>query len=219
MRKITSIVLAASAMCLFSTSCKQKPADGPQAEGPSAPEASPALPAPPTPKPGCESLDEHCQALPETDLDVPNSGARFRPPASWTYAKEGAFALAVAPDSQAVLAFTAASNAEPDTTLAALEQLFAKLMISGVKPAAIKARLKKPDTVLPSEGGELKLWELDRRHAGAKPELKGKPGSLLIVQATFGTQVTVGAGFVVKPEAEAQAAPIMASVQSLRGAQ
>jgi hypothetical protein len=217
MKYSTTALLAASAISVFSASCKQKPVEGPGVQPPTA-EPSPSLPAPPAPKPGCESLDEHCQALPETELDVPASGARFRPPASWTYAKEGAFALAIAPDSQAVLAFTAAANAEPETALAGLEQLFAKLGVGGVKPASIKVRLKKPDSVLPSEGGELKLWEFDRKNLGSTPDLKGKPGSLLVVVATFGTQVTLGAGFVVKPEAEAQAAPIMSAVQSLHGA-
>ncbi|HMJ14437.1 MAG TPA: hypothetical protein VK524_23640 [Polyangiaceae bacterium] len=212
MNKPISSLLAASALVLLTATCKQKPAAAP-AQVPQAP-PQPTLPAPPPPRPACESMDERCQALPETELEVPESRARFRPPASWTYARETSAAVTVAPDGNAVLAFALAANPEADAMGTTLEQLFTRLQISGVQAAALKARFKKPDSVIPTEGGTLQLWELEK--AAPRPLMNGKAGSLLVVHAVFGDQTLVGAGFVVKPAAEAQAAPIMTSVQSLR---
>jgi hypothetical protein len=55
-----------------------------------------------------------------------------------------------------------------------------------------------------------------RKQDGQNPQMKGKPGALLVVVATFADQPLVGAGFVVKPEGEALAASVMAAVQSIR---
>lgn len=213
MNKPIASLLAAGALAVFSGACKQKPASSPQ---PQAQPNDPTLPAPPPPRPGCESLEERCQALPETELDVPASRARFRPPASWTYAKESAAAVAVAPDGNAVLAFAPATSADAEAMAVTLEQLFTRLKITGVQPAYIKGRFQKPDSTLPAEGGELRLWELEKKPVA--PQLDGKNGSLLVIHTVLGGQPLIGAGFVVKPQAESQAAPIMAAVQSLRAA-
>jgi hypothetical protein len=213
MNKPFASLLAACAVACFTGACKQKPASAPT---PSPQTAQPALPAPPPPRPGCESLEERCQALPETELEVPASLARFRPPASWTYAKESAAAVAIAPDGNAALSFAAAASADADAMATTLAQLFTRLQITGVDAAFIKSRFQKPDSTVPAEGGELKLWELEKKPVA--PQMNGKPGSLLLIHGVLGGQTLVGAGFVVKPEAEAQAAPIMTAVQSLRGA-
>ena len=98
-----------------------------------------------------------------------------------------------------------------------LEPLLTKLEVTKVKLKSVKRRLKEPDSVSQVEGAEIRLWEVDkRRQDGKSPEMKGKPGALLVVLATFAEQPIVGAGFVVKPEGEAQAAAVMEAVQSLR---
>ncbi len=213
MKKPIASLLAACALAAFTPACKQKPASGP---APQAQPDVPALPAPPPPRPGCESLEERCQALPETVLEVPATNAHFRPPASWTYAKESVAAVTIAPDGNAVLAFAPATSADADAMAATLEQLFKRLQVTGVQAAFVKGRFQKPDSTLPIEGGELRLWELEKKPVA--PQLNGKNGSLLLIHAVIGGQTLIGAGFVVKPEAEAQAAPIMTAVQSLRAA-
>jgi hypothetical protein len=207
--------LAAVAILTAPLSCKQRTAQPPVAAGPLPVQPAPSLPAPPPPTPACESLEEKCQALPETQLQVPGTGVWFRPPASWTYAKESNVSLALAPNALAVLALSSAANEESDSIVPVLERLFTRLEIGKVAPASLKPRLKSPDTVLPAEGAQLKLWEIDGKRNGVVPELKGKRGSLLLVVTTSNAQAIVGAAFVVKPEAEAEAPAIMTAVQSL----
>lgn len=210
-----SIPLALIAV-LATSACKHK-----QAPPPAAPVAPPAsaqpLPPPPAPKPACESLDEKCQALPETELAIAQTGVSFHPPPSFTYAKEATASISFAPDGYAVLGFAQAASEDPDSVLATMSELFTRFEITKPKAQSLKSRLKKPDSLVPSDGATLKLWEIERKGIGTAPELKGKTGSLLLVVASFGDRVIVGTGFVVKPEAEAQAQAIMASVQSLRG--
>jgi hypothetical protein len=212
----TLFLISGIAAAAFGASCKSKPAEAPRATA-LAPSPAPPLPAPPPPKPACESLDEKCQALPETELLIAQTTALFRPPASWTYAKEPTLAVAFAPNADAALAFTAAPSAEPSAVLPAIETLLGRLKITNLKPSQLKARLKKPDSSVPGEGLVLNLWEIERKNTGLNPQLDGKGGSLLLVVASVGGQVVVGTGFVVKPGADAQASAIMTAVQSLRG--
>jgi hypothetical protein len=156
-------------------------------------------------------------AIPETKLTVGGEGAEFRPPEGWVYAREGELSLAIAPDEKAVLGFTVAAANNRAAVVTALNELLERFAIEGVARNSFRKRLGKAQHQLEGQGGAIRLWEVDKRSQRGRPvALRGKgSGTLLVVTATFGGGRIVGCGFVVKPDAETQAAAIMQSVQSL----
>jgi hypothetical protein len=198
--------------------CRKAPPAAPPAPPPSPPPpVATAAPPPPPEPPKCLSLAEKCVAAADTQLDVATKGAWFKPPVGWAYAKEQTLSFAGAPDGFAAIAFAPAAGTKPDEIGAALEPLLVRLEVTKVKLKPFKRRLDKPDSVTQVEGSEVRLWEVDKRQQdGQNPQMKGKPGALLVVVATFAEQPLLGAGFVVKPEGEVQAGSVMEAVQSLR---
>jgi hypothetical protein len=204
-------------LALMLGACRRPPP--PPAPAP-APTPTPVVSAPPPPPPEppkCLSLAEKCMAAADTQLDAGTKGAWFKPPLGWTYAKEEAFSYAASADGFAAIAIAPAAGTKRDEIAPVLEALFTRLEVTKVKLKPLKRRLDAPDSVSPVEGSEVRLWEVDkRRQDGQNPQMKGKPGALLVVVATFTEQPLVGAAFVTKPEGEAQAAAVMEAVQSLR---
>jgi hypothetical protein len=198
----------------------RRPPPPPAPPPPLAPAPTPvATPAPPPEpeKPKCLSVAENCLAAADAQLDVGTKGAWFKPPAGWLYAKEENLSFAAASDGHAAIAMGPAAGVKAEEVGPALEPLLARLEVKRVNLKSIKRWLKEADSVTPVEGAEIRLWEVDkRRQDGKSPEMKAKPGALLVIVATFAEQPIVGAGFVVKPEGEAQAAAVMEAVQSLR---
>jgi len=169
------------------------------------------------PPPKCESLEEKCAAAADTQLDVGAKGAWFTPPLGWTYAREAERAIALSPDGNAALVLALAPGTKPEEVATTVEALLARLEVQRFKLPSLKKRLKDPESTVPVDGQELRLWEVDkRRQGGQNPEMQSKPGVALIAVAAFADQPIVAAGFVVKPEGEAHAAIVMQAVQSLR---
>jgi hypothetical protein len=169
------------------------------------------------PKPKCESLEEKCAGAADSQLDVGAKGAWFKPPVGWSYAREADRSVALSPDGNASLAMTSAAGAGPDEIAAATEALLTRLEVTKVKLKDLKKRFKEPESTLSVDGQEVRLWEVDKKKQGGQnPEMKTKPGVVLVVAAPFADQPIVGVGFVVKPEGEAQAAIVMEAVQTLR---
>ena len=208
----------AISLALAFGACRRPPPPPAPAPAPTPmPVAAPAPPPPPPEKPKCLSLAENCVAAADAQLDVGTKGAWFKPPLGWTYAKEENLSFAAASDGFAAIAMGPAAGVKADEVGPALEPLLARLEVKNVKLKSIKRWLKEADGVTQVEGAEIRLWEVDkRRQDGKSPEMKAKPGALLVIVATFAEQPIVGAGFVVKPEGEAQAAAVMEAVQSLR---
>jgi len=185
-----------------------------------------APPPPPPEPPKCLSLAENCKGVAETQLDVGTKGAWFKPPVGWAYAKEEALSFTSSPDGFAVIAIGPAAGTKRDEVVPALEALLARLEVTKVKVKPFKRRVDDPDTVskieVPDAAGkptpvEVRFWEVDkRRQDGQTPQMKTKPGALLVMVAAFADQPLVGAGFVVKPEGEALAASVMEAMQSVR---
>jgi hypothetical protein len=210
--------VACAALGLGLAACTKPPP--PAAPAPPPPKPVPiaidtSQPAPPPPK--CESLAEKCAAAADTKLDVGAKGAWFTPPLGWTYARETDRSIALSPDGNAALVLTLAPGTKPDEITTAVEGLLVRLEVQKIKLPSLKKRLDKPESTLPVDGQEVRLWEVDkRRQDGQNPEMKTKPGVALIALAPFADQPIVAAGFVVKPEGEAHAATVMQSVQTLR---
>jgi hypothetical protein len=211
-------VAMALGVAVAGAGCRRPPP--PPAPPPPAPAPMPVAAPPPAPvpeKPKCLSLAENCVAAADTQLDVGTKGAWFKPPLGWTYAKEENLSFAAASDGFAAVAMGPAAGVKPEEVAPALEPLLARLEASKVNLKSIKRWLKQPDSVTQADGAEIRLWEVDkRRQDGKSPEMKSKPGALLVIVATFAEQPIVGAAFVVKPEGEAQAGAVMEAVQSLR---
>jgi hypothetical protein len=208
----------AVAVALAVAACRRPPPPPAPAPVPTpTPIAAPPSPPPEPEKPKCLSVAENCVAAADAQLDVGSKGAWFKPPVGWLYAKEESLSFAAASDGFAAIAMGAAAGVKADEVGPALEPLLARLEVKNVKLKSIKRWLKEADSVTQVEGAEIRLWEVDkRRQDGKSPEMKAKPGALLVIVATFADQPIVGAGFVVKPEGEAQAAAVMEAVQSLR---
>ena len=215
--KLAALLLLGS----IATGCAGKPPPPPP------PPPAPAPPPPPPPPPPapvdpaqkCHALTDKCLAEPDTKLAIGHNVAVFRPPAGWTFANEGDVSLAVAPHEKALVAFSVAVGDDRPARIAALDRLLARLGIDGVAQKKLKERLKKPQMELAAAGAKIQLWEVDKKsQRGKAVQLRGQgAGTLLVVTAALGDKRIVGCGFVVKPEAEADAATIMQSVQSLEG--
>ena len=108
----------------------------------------------------------------------------------------------------------------PTETRAALLKLTKDSAIEKVKFEAFKKRLKKPQITLDANGSKVDLWEVSKATGnGANPELReqGAGTLLLFVMHVTSDRFVAGLGFVVVPEAQADAEKIMTAVQSLKG--
>ncbi len=119
-----------------------------------------------------------------------------------------------------MLAASEISDGSDAAILASLEQLTLAYDILKVKFEALKKRFKKPQITVDAQDAKVDLWEVSKATSnGADPELTGQgAGTLLVfVSRVADKRVVTGLGFVVAPEAEADAAKVMAAVQSLKG--
>jgi hypothetical protein len=198
----------------------------PVAAAPPPPPVAPAPPAQPPPAASpartCETLADNCLAAPGSALAIGNRGAWLVPPAGWVFAKLPEHSIAIGPDGKALLAAVAINAVDDKDVLAAMEKLAGELTIEDVKWDSLKHRLSKPQTSLDAGGAPLALWEINKNIShGSNPQIKGKgEGTLLAFHAKLaGDEMIVGVGFVVVPDAEAEAAQVMQSLQSLKGKQ
>jgi hypothetical protein len=141
-------------------------------------------------------------------------------PPGWSYARVGEIALAVSESQKAVLGFASRDAASDEAVHTTLERLLGALGVEEIRWQRIKQRLNRPESEIDGKDGvNLALWEVDAKSQwGKKPRLGDQgTGTLLIVVAKLKNEaVIMGAGFVVKPDAEAEAPAIMAAVQSLQ---
>jgi hypothetical protein len=183
-------------------------------------EAAPPAPEPPPP-PKCESLQENCTAVSDTELALEDTSLRYAPPAGWIYAREPGVSVSVAPAGGATLALTASPSGDKKPVTEAIKKLLTRLAIEDVHVKTLGGRLGKPDEELEVASIPVKLWEIDkRRQRGKAPQLKGKgTGTLLVaVAAANDGKVVVATGFVVTPDSEEQAGMVMKAIQSLKAA-
>lgn len=178
-------------------------------------------PPPPPPPPKCEALDESCRGEATTKARITDK-ATFTPPIGWVYAQEAEQTVAVADGEVAALAIMPAEMDDPDVVWATLEKLMTRLEITDVVRKAVN--LKKPLGTWAAGDQEVRLWQVEKPPAGAwswqkqDPNLKGKPGALLItvVPGPEGAGILVGAAFVTRDADATFVDAVKASVESQR---
>ena len=194
-----------------------KPAAAPPPPPPAAP---PAPPPPPPPPPKCESLTENCTATESSALPIGALGSNIKPPVGWKYAKAADRSVALSSEGKSLLTAVEITSAEDGAIVDSIEKLLIASAIEKVKIEALKKRLKKPQIKLEANGVPVELWEISKSTAnGVSPELReqGLGTVLVFVQKLAPTRVITGLGFVVVPEAEADAEKVMQAVQTLKG--
>jgi hypothetical protein len=187
---------------------------------PPAPVAAPAPAPPPPPPPKCETLSESCTASDGTALPVGDDGVSIQPPAGWKYAKLSDRSVAVSPEGKSLITAVAISTGTEASVLESLQKLTLAAGIEKVKFDALKKRFKKPQITVDANGTPVDLWEISKSTSnGANPELRETGvGTLLVFVARLAPdRVITGLGFVVVPEAEADAETVMHAVQTLKG--
>ncbi len=180
--------------------------------------APPAPPLPPAPK--CDALIENCTANESTTLAIAERGASLQPPSGWKYAKQSDRSIALSSEGKALLTVVEISTGTEGAVLEAVEKLSTATAIEKVKFDALKRRLKKPQITIDASGTPVDLWEVSKSAGnGSNPELLGQgSGTLLVFVARLTAErVIVGLGFVVVPDAEADAEKVMHAVQTLKG--
>ena len=154
-------------------------------------------------------------------LGIGEHGSTIVPPSGWKYAKLSDRSVAVSSEGKSLLTALEIPNNDDGMVLAALQKLTSDAAIEKVKFDALKKRLQKPQISLEANGAKVDLWEVGKATGnGANPELHEQgAGTLLVfvVHVAEGRFVT-GLGFVVVPEAQADAEKVMAAVQSVKGA-
>ena len=166
------------------------------------------------------ALAENCTALDSTLLGIGEHGSTIVPPSGWKYAKLSERSVAVSSEGKSVLAAKEIAGSDETTLLATLQNLTADSAIEKVNFEALKKRLKKPQISLDANGAKVDLWEVGKTTGnGGNPELKEQgPGTLLVFVVHLAPErVVTGVGFVVVPQAQADAEKIMVAVQSVRG--
>jgi len=173
------------------------------------------------------ALAENCTATTATHLGIGEHDSTILPPVGWKFAKLSDRSVAVSPDGKSVLAAVEVPTSDEATVLAALVKLSGDSAIEKVKFDALKKRLRKPQISLEtdpclecSEGAKVDLWEVSKTTGnGGNPELHEQGAGTLLV---FVVHITVdraiaGLGFVVMPEAQADAEKVMMAVKSVKG--
>lgn len=151
-------------------------------------------------------------------LAIGDRGTSIAPPVGWNFAQQSDRSVAVGAEGKSfITAVEIASGAEVDV-LEALQKLITASDIEKVKLEALKRRFKKPQITVDAGGTPVDLWEISKTTASVNPELPAKgSGTLLIFVARLAAdRVVTGLGFVVVPDAEADAEKVMHAVQSLK---
>jgi hypothetical protein len=165
-------------------------------------------------------LTENCTATDSTVLSIGAQGASLTPPSGWRYAKVGERAVSVSSEGKSLLTALEIADGSDTGVLSAIEKLSVDSAIEKVKFEALKKRFKKPQITVDANGTKVDLWEVSKSTSnGVNPELREQgAGTVLVFVARLGEgRVVTGLGFVVVPEAEADAEKIMHAVQSLKG--
>ncbi|HEY3665921.1 MAG TPA: hypothetical protein VGL19_07980 [Polyangiaceae bacterium] len=194
--------------------CHPKPVLAP----PPPPAAPPPPPPPPPPK--CEALSESCIAAEGTALAIGDQGVIIEPPAGWKYAKLSDRSVAVSAEGKSLITAVEIATGTDAAVLDSLEKLTLATGIEKVKLDALKKRFKKPQITVDANGTPVDLWEISKTTSnGVNPELRETGvGTLLVFVARLAPDhVITGLGFVVVPEAEADAEKVMHAVQTLKG--
>jgi hypothetical protein len=166
------------------------------------------------------ALTENCTATEGTELGIGEQGSAIVPPTGWKFAKLSDRSVAVSPDGKSVLTALEVPSSGEAAVLAALQKLIQDSAIEKVKFEALKKRLKKPQISLDANGAKVDLWEVSKASGNVgNPELHDQgAGTLLVfVVHVSAERAVVGLGFVVVPDAEADAEKIMAAVKSVKG--
>jgi hypothetical protein len=153
-------------------------------------------------------------------LGIGEHGSTIVPPSGWKFAKLDDRSLALSPEGKSVLTALEVPVKDEGTVLTALSKLIRDSAIEKVKFEGLKKRLKKPQFTLDANGSQVDLWEISKSTGnGRNPELHEQgPGTLLVfVVHVAADRFVAGLGFVVVPEAQADAEKIMAAVQSVKG--
>jgi len=196
----------------LASGCGSKPP--PPAETPPQ-EATDTLAAPtPPPPPKCESLDEKCEAKPDTHAKVARCDLTFTPPAGWTFAQLADATVAQSGD--ATLAVTCievdAKDAKKET--ASRDGGFSDLLkqIGVDNPTKKKVPWKKPEA--PKDVGDLKLglWEVKDMARTAK---KGPAVVVAGPADASKTKVLLFVGFVPSDDKSDASDQILKAVDSL----
>lgn len=207
-------VLVGAVALMVAAGCGKRPPKAPPVEEPV---PTVETPPPPPPKPKCEGLDEKCVGDTEAKMPAGSNGI-ITPPLGWHYAKESAASVAVSTEGDGVLGVAQADGKDPDKILAALTKLLDRFEITDVKLPALKPRLKKAQSTVPTGGVELSLWEVDKTRQGKEPKMKGNAGTLLVIVAPLSdSNIVVGAGFVSNTADPSRVSSIMDSLKTLRG--
>ena len=166
------------------------------------------------------ALTENCTATDATLLGIGEHGSTIVPPLGWKFAKLDDRSLALGPEGKSVLTAMEVAARDEGTVLTSLTKLIGDSAIEKVKFGALKKRLKKPQFTLDANGSKVDLWEVSKATGnGRSPELHEQgPGTLLVfVVHVAADRFVTGLGFVVVPEAQADAEKIMTAVQSVKG--
>jgi hypothetical protein len=165
-------------------------------------------------------LQESCVATDAIALLVGAKGASIKPPSGWKYAKEAERSVAIGAEGKSLLSAVEIASTDEPAILASLEQQTLAAGIEKVKFETLKKRFKKPQITVDASGTPVDLWEVGKATSnGNNPELREQgAGTLLVFVAKIAPdRVVTGLGFVVVPDAEADAAKVMQAVQSLKG--
>jgi len=166
-------------------------------------------------------LAENCAATETTRLEIGEHGSWLVPPLGWKFAKLSDRAVAMSPEGKSVLTALEIATSDDTIVLAALSKLTTDSAIEKVKFDALKKRLKKPQISLDASGAKVDLWEVSKATGnGENPVLheQGAGTLLVFVVHVAADRAVAGLGFVVVPEAQADAEKIMSAVQSVKGA-
>ena len=153
-------------------------------------------------------------------LTIGTQGASIKPPSGWKYAKESERSVAVGADGKSVLSIVEIASADESAILESLEKQALAAGVEKIKFEALKKRLKKPQNTVDASGTPVELWEVSKATSnGVNPELREQGiGTLLVFVVKLApSRVITGLGFVVVPDAEADAAKVMQAVQSVKG--
>jgi len=156
-----------------------------------------------------------------TRLEIGEHGSAIVPPSGWKFAKLSDRSVAVSPEGKSILTALEIAGSDETAVLAALSKLTTDSAIEKVKFDALKKRLKKPQISLDASGAKVDLWEVSKATGnGGNPELheQGAGTLLAFVVHVAADRAVAGLGFVVVPEAQADAEKIMTAVQSVKGA-
>jgi hypothetical protein len=176
--------------------------------------AAAATPPPQPPPPKCESLDEKCEAKPDTHAKVARCDLAITPPAGWTFAKLAEATVAQSGDATLAVTCFDVDPKDAKKEAASRDAAFGDLLkqIAVDNPSKKKLPWKRPDA--PKDVGSLKLglWQIEGMARTAKK------GSVLAVAGPADadkTKILLFIGFVRDDDKSDASDQLVKSVESL----